>query len=555
MTTSTVATEIARQITVRGIPRIYHVPGESFLGLLDALRDEQSRLIVARNEGGAGFMALAEARVTGRTGVAMVTRGPGAANVAIGIHTAYQDATPLVVFVGLIPVADRDRESFQEFDLRAWFGSTAKSVMVLDHPESAAERVARAFDIAQSGRPGPVVIGLPEDLLTVSVPESAALPPKRTPPRRLRDEEATAFVDRLAAAERPAFVVGGDSWDRDAASALRGLAERLAIPVVSDFRAHDAFPHSSTAWVGSLGYGRNDGARRAYDEADLLVYLGTARKDVLSDGFVLGDGAADVVVVNPDPDLHEHTGRIDAHIISRPGEWLHDVAAAASAAGPASPAPASREDRLAELRASYLEWSRPRPENPADVSRETVFGTLQERLPDDAIITVGAGNYVIGALRYLHHETPRSFIGPRNGAMGLGVPGAIAASLAHPNRTVVALAGDGCFGMNGQELATLTMFGGRALVLLLDNGGYGTIHAHQERSFPDRPAGTYLENPDFAAIARAHGLVAHRIERIDEFGPLVEEALAAPGSTFFHIVLPRINDGLGLHDGSETGTR
>ncbi|SJN11608.1 Acetolactate synthase large subunit [Leucobacter sp. 7(1)] len=554
--THTVATEIARQITHRAIPRIYHVPGESFLGLLDALRDESSRLIVARNEGGAGFMALAESRVTGNTGVAMVTRGPGAANIAIAIHTAFQDATPLVVFVGLIPTTDRERESFQEFDIHAWFGSTAKAVMVLDHPGSSAERVSRAFDIAQSGRPGPVVIGLPENLLAVPVAKAPAFPPKHTPSRILGPEETTRFAERLAAAERPVFVVGGECWDTGSAADLRRLAEQAAIPVVSDFRSHDAFPHSSSAWVGSLGYGRNEGARRAYDEADLVVYLGTARKDVLSDGFLLGNGAESVVVVNPDPDLREHTGQLDTHLVSRPDEWLQGFAGVGAGAGAASGAAhAHRTARLAELRATYLAWSQPRPSAPDVLSRETVFGALQEALPNDAIITAGAGNYVIGALRYVHHEVPRSFIGPRNGAMGLGVPGAVAASLAFPERTVVALAGDGCFGMNGQELATLTMFQGRALVFLLDNGGYGTIHAHQERSFPDRPAGTYLQNPDFAGIARAHGIVAHRIEQLDELAPRIAAALASPGSTFFHILLPRINEGLGLHDGSETETR
>lgn len=548
--TSTVAAEIARHITHRGVPRAYHVPGESFLGLLDALRDESCRLIVARNEGGAGFMALAESRVTGRTGVAMVTRGPGAANIAIAIHTAFQDATPLVVFVGLIPRVDRERESFQEFDIHAWFGSTAKAVFVLDHPETAAERVARAFDLAESGRPGPVVVGLPEDLLTVPVIAAPVFPAKRTLPRIMGRTEAAAVSAQLATAERPVMVVGGDDWDSDSAGLLRRIAEASAIPVVSDFRAHDAFPHASPAWVGSLGYGRNEGARRAYADADLVVYLGTARKDVLSDGFSAGNEATTVVVVSPDPDLREHTGRVDLHAVCRPSEWLEGLAQATLDA----PHP-ERAARLAELREAYVAWSRPLPEDPAQLSPETVFGVLQEALPSDAIVTVGAGNYVIGALRYLHHELPRSFVGPRNGAMGLGVPGAVAASLAHPERTVVALAGDGCFGMNGQELATLAMFGGRALVFLFDNGGYGTIHAHQEREFPDRPAGTYLQNPDFAALARAHGIVAHRIEHPDQLGPRVAEAVAAAHSTFFHLVFPQINSGLGLHDGSGTETR
>lgn len=545
----TVASAIARQLEARNVQRIYQVPGESFLGLLDSLRDSPIRLVTARHEGGAGFMAMAEARVTGTTGIAMVTRGPGAANIAIAVHTAHQDATPLVVFVGLIPTAEREREAFQEFDIHAWFGSTSKAVIVLDDPQSAPERVARAFDIAGSGRPGPVIIGLPEELLQRECNDErqyhAPLMTSRVP----SPSERERFLAALANAKRPVFVVGGDSWNHQDAQALRMLAESFAVPVVSDFRAQDVFPHSSESWVGSLGYGRNAGALAAYDEADFVCYLGTTRKDVLSDGFTLSASPEHVVVVNASAELREHSGRIDVHYVMNPSEWLSEWHHSARTAVD------KRRLRLRELRKRYLEWSTPEVLDPAELSRESIFEVLREQLPEDAIYTVGAGNYAIGVLRYIHHETPRSFLGPRNGAMGFGMPGGVATSLARQDRLTVVFAGDGCFGMNGSELATLQMYGGRAIVFVLDNGGFGTIVSHQEKHFPDRPSGTYLTNPDYAAIADAHGLKSHRVTDISGFAEKVAAAVNSEGSTLFHVVLPQLHAGLGFTDGTELGAR
>ena len=538
---SSVAQVIANQIEQHGVERVYQVPGESFLGLLDALRDSPVQLITARQEGGAGWMALAEGRLTGRAGVAMVTRGPGAANAQIAIHTAYQDATPLVMFVGLIPVSDRDRESFQEFDPRAWFGSTAKAVMVIDHPDSAAERVARAFEVAESGMPGPVIIGLPEEnLLRLTEVDTVV-----TTKQRVALAPTSGHLnDRLNAASRPVFVVGGDFWDSSVAEHLRALAEAAHIPVVSDFRSHDAFPHSSPAWVGSLGFGRNEGARAAYHEADLVCYLGVMRTDVLSDGFALGGGEAQTIVIHPDPELHRHAGKLDLHVPLSPAEWLNSIDEAALTTS------AGRAERLAKLRDHYVAWSTPQVTDAAVVDREPLFAELQRHLPTDAIVTVGAGSYAIGPLRYLRHETPRTFVGPRNGAMGAGVPAAVAASLVHPDRTVVAFAGDGCFGMNGQEIALLNTYGVKAIVFVLDNGGYQTIQLHQEHFFPGRPAGTYLNNPDYVRLAEAHGVAAHRVDTMEGFDDLFTEALASATSTLFHVVLPYIGAGSRLEDGT-----
>ena len=529
-----VANTIVTQLELRGVPRVYQVPGESFLGLLDALRDSPIDLITARHEGGAGFMAVAEARLTGRAGVVAVTRGPGAANASIAIHTAYQDCTPLVVFVGLISTAVRDLEAFQEFDLKNWFGSTTKAVFILDHPGSAAERVARAFEVAESGRPGPVVVGLPEEVLVERAAGVLPVRPTERPAVVFAPESVSAAVDAIDAAERPVFVVGGDGWDGESAALLRQVAEQAAIPVVSDFRSHDAFPHESRAWVGSLGFGRNPGAAEAYGSADLVCYLGTVRRDVLSDEYTLGGDEDCTIVVSRDADLLGHEGQVTLQYVADPLDWMRELTSVRAATP-------GRIDRLRRERAAYLDWSTPAAESIGeDVWRGIVFGEMQRQLPEDAIITVGAGNYVIGALRYLHHQHPRTFIGPRNGAMGMGVPAAVAASQVHPGRTVVALAGDGCFGMNGQELATLQATGGRAIIIVFDNSGFGTIHSHQERHYPGRPAGTSLTNPDYALLARAHGIAARTVHDLADFGPAFADALAAEGSTLLWVQLAPI---------------
>lgn len=489
-------------------------------------------------------MALTEARLTGRAGVALVTRGPGAANAFIAVHTAYQDATPLILCVGLIPRVDREREAFQEFDIHAWFGSTAKAVIVLDNPSTAGERVARAFESAESGRPGPVVIGLPEDVLTMPSEDVRAVVRQQVSPIRSSPTFSKNCAQQILAAKSPVFVVGGDHWDLEAADLLRRIAENNAIPVVSDYRSHDAFAHSSAAWVGSLGFIKGQAALRAYRDADVICYLGIARKDVLSDGFTIGDGSAHVIVVNPDPDLHDHVGALHQQVITTPIEWLrsfplnNDVVQG------------DRRTRLQELREDYLDWSTARTQETDELTVEGIFEVLQHTLPSDAVVTVGAGNYMGGVLRYLHHEQPRSFVGPRNGAMGLGVPGAVAASLVHPDRQSVVFAGDGCFGMNGQELATVQAYGGHPIIFVFDNAGYGTIKSHQEKQFAGRPAGTYLHNPDYVQLAQAHGISGRRVENLVALKSGVIEALSGKQSMLLHLVLPRLGAGTSQSDGT-----
>ena len=353
----------------------------------------------------------------------LVTRGPGAANAAIAVHTAYQDATPLVLMVGLIPVADRNRESFQEFDLHAWFGSTAKKVVILDDPDSAAGLVDDALFTAASGRPGPVVIGLPEDVL-VRRTDHAPVPPRwpaAPAPSAAQLDQLAVLLDR---AERPLIVVGGDGWAAGTGAGLADWAHGHGIPVASDFRAYDAVPHSSPSYVGSLGYGRSDALARRLDEADLLVLVGCVRGDVLSDGYRRGLSTP-TVLVNPDVDAHGHAGRIDLQLVATPASFTATLPAITKH---------PTADWLDPARAEHLAFATPWPAPDRGVDLYQVMGQLATAIEDDAVITYGAGNHALWAARYLPHNSAGSLAAPRNGAMGMGVPAAVAASIIFPGR-------------------------------------------------------------------------------------------------------------------------
>ena len=488
---------IVAQLEREGVQRVYGVPGESFLDVLDGLHESPIRTVITRHEGGSGFMALTEGRLTDVPGVAMVTRGPGAANAFIAVHTAWQDATAMVLFVGLIPVADRGREAFQEFDLTAWFGSTAKHVTTLDDPTSAARVVAEAMHIARSGRPGPVVIGLPEDVIRLSAGSATTVEPIRPRVPAAGAAAIAELVDRLERAARPLIVVGGEGWSGETGQALADWAEAHAIPVASDFRAYSAVPHRSGAWIGSLGYGRGDGLAAALREADLVIFVGVPRTDVLSDGYTLSLETETVLVLPSEP--LGHAGRIDQLVLTDPAGLV--------AALPES-APVADVARLRTLREQHMRFSTPSPAEDASpdyVDLDEVMAVLRDELTDDAVITYGAGNHAIWPARYLPHNSPASLAAPRNGAMGMGIPAAVAASLVFPGREVVSIAGDGCFQMNGQEFATAIGYGATPITIVVDNGVYATIREHQENHYPGRPSGTDMVNPDFAALARAYG--------------------------------------------------
>lgn len=529
---------IVRTLEAHGVQRVYAVPGESYLDVLDGLHDSAIETVVCRHEGGAGFMALAEGRLTGRPGIAMVTRGPGAANAMIAIHTAWQDATPLVLFVGLIPVADRERESFQEFSLAGWFGTTAKRVITIDAPHRAGELVDEAMRIAAAGRPGPVVVGLPEDLL-VELTEAPVAGPTAAPVPTPSASEIAVLTERLARAERPAFVVGGDGWQSGCGTELAAYAAAAGVPVFADWRAYDAVPHDSGAWAGWLGYGRADAVAQGYAQADLLVFVGCARTDVLSDGYTLGFDAQTVLVTG-DPEAKAHAGRIDQQIVSTPAAFTSALTATEPAAARGACDDAWLTGRVAaqaRFAAHRADASVPGALADAGVDLGVAFGELDARLNGEAILTFGAGNATIWAHRFVRHLVPASLVGARNGAMGLAVPGAVAASLAFPDRRAVAVCGDGDFLMNGQEIATAIAHGGKPLVIVVDNGIYGTIVQHQEKHYPGRPSGTRMANPDFAAWMVSFGGHGERVEATEEFAPALDRALAADAPALIHVLI------------------
>ena len=518
------------QLEREGVTRVYGVPGESYLDVLDGLHDSSITTVVTRHEGGAAFMAVAEGRLTGRPGVAMVTRGPGAANAFIAVHTAWQDATPMILFVGLIPVPDRGREAFQEFDLAGWFGSTAKHVTTLDDPASAARVVSEGVRIATSGRPGPVVIGLPEDVIRRSADGAEVVDPAAA----VRAEAGAAAIaelgERLGRSERPIIIVGGEDW---AAETGRGLAEwaaRHRIPVASDFRAYDAVPHGRPgAYVGSLGYGRSDALARLFDESDLVVFIGAARTDVLSDGYTLAQNVETVVALAGEP--LGHSGRLDQFIATDPAGFVRNL--------PAELGRTFDARRFAEARDAFVRYSTPSADGLANdgpyIDLTAVMAVLREELTDDAILTFGAGNHAIWPARYLEHRKPATLVAPRNGAMGMGIPAAVAASLVFPGREVVSIAGDGCFLMNGQEIATAVGYGAPLVAVVVDNGVYATIREHQEMHYPGRPSGTHLTNPDFAAFARSFGAYGETVEHARDFRDAYRRARASGLPAVLHL--------------------
>ncbi|SJM67299.1 thiamine pyrophosphate-dependent enzyme [Gulosibacter sp. 10] len=522
---------IVETLAAHGVPRVYSVPGESFLDVLDGLYDSAIENVVCRQEGGAGFMALAEGRLTGRPGIAMVTRGPGAANFFIAAHCAYQDATPLVCFVGLVPVDDRRRESFQEFSIDSWFGSTAKRVLTVEAADQAGEIVAEAMHIAVSGRPGPVVVGLPEDLLR-ELSEAPAPAPRAVAAPAPSSADLEGLRRRILAAERPFLLAGGDAFFGGAGRRLADWALEQRIPVAADWRNYDAVPNDHPAYIGWPGYGRRDSIVAALEEADLFIGVGAVRGDVMSEGYTAGL-RAETVLVSTDAQLLQHSGRVDQHIASTPAnlvealEGLGDLRGARSA------------DRVEALRASQERFAAVSEHEPVrtGVDLELVFDELERRLGEDRVVTYGAGNATIWGHRQLTHNRPNSLVASRNGAMGMAVPAAVAGALVFPDRRAVAICGDGDFFMNGQEVATLVAQGGRALFVVVDNAKFATIVEHQERWYPGRPSGTGLVNPDFAAWVETFGGRGARLDSNERIAETIAELLEFDGPALLHLVI------------------
>lgn len=506
----------------QGVRRVFSVPGESFLAALDGLFDAGIPNIVCRQEGGAAMMAEAYGKMTGSPGVAFVTRGPGATNASAGIHIARQDSTPMVLFVGQIARAHRDREAFQEVDYRAFFDPIAKWAAEVDQTERLPEYIARAFHVATSGRPGPVVLALPEDMLSAGADVPGRPPVPATPLPDLH-AEAEAIAARLSHAERPLVVVGGPHWSAQAAADLARFAEAWDLPVAVTFRRQDRMDNAHPNFVGDLGVGMNPRLAARLKAADTILALGTRLGDIATGGYETLDPAGatpGLIHVHADPDEPGRVFRTDLAITARADAM---VAALARRNGPAR-RPWADETRAA--RADYDAWQRP-VETPGAVKLEQVIATLAEALPDDAIVTNGAGNYAAFLHRYYRFRRFGTQLAPTSGSMGYGFPAAVSAALEHPGRTVVCLAGDGCFQMTLNEMSTAVQHGAAPIVIVANNGRYGTIRMHQEREYPGRVSGTDLANPDFAALTRAYGGHGETVTAQDQFAPALARARAA----------------------------
>ncbi len=507
-------------LKIQGITRVFSVPGESFLAALDGLHGSGIHNIVCRQEGGAAMMTEAHAKLTNRPGVLFVTRGPGATNASAGIHVAMHDSTPMVVFVGQIARGHRDRAAFQEVDFRAFFAPMAKWVAEVDDTRRLPEYISRAFHVAMSGRPGPVVLALPEDMLSAEaeVPDLAAVAPS---PAAVAPAAGAAVMERLAEARRPLIVAGGPLWTAAAAADLTRFAEAQGLPVALAFRRQDYIDNRHRCYVGDLSVGMRPDLKSALARADTLLILGSRFGDVASGGYAVDPGAPGktIIHVHPDPD---ELGRV-----FRPDLGIAAPASAILAALRRENGPGRREwaDWTAGLRAGYEAWLQP-VETPGAVKLENVVAELGRRLPEGSVIANGAGNYNMWLHRYHQFTGPKSYLGATSGSMGYGFPAAIAAAL-ETGRPAVAWTGDGCFQMTLNELSTAMQHGARVITIVANNGRYGTIRMHQERAYPGRVSGTDLANPDFAALARAYGAHGETVETDAGFGPAFERALGS----------------------------
>lgn len=498
------------QLKAHGVSRVFSVPGESFLAALDALYDSGIENIVCRHEGGAAMMAEATGKLTGRPGVAFVTRGPGATNASCGVHVAHQDSTPMVLFVGQIARGHRDREAFQEVDYRAMFGPLAKWVTEVDQVERLPEYVNRAFQVATSGRPGPVVLALPEDML--SGPCNAQfLPPSDAARQGVSDTDIDTLLAELAKAKRPLVVAGGPGWTEQARADLARFAEGWDLPVGLSFRRNDILDNRLPNFVGDLGVGMNPALAQRLRDVDCLLVLGARISDSMTGGFELIDpniAGHRILHIHPEPDMPGRVYRTDLSLIAHPRAVVATLADA--------PARANWSDWTASARADLDAWRTPK-ETPGAVKLEEVVTWLSDTLPDDAIVTNGAGNYAAFVHRYFVYKGLGTQLAPTSGSMGYGFPAAVAASVAHPDRTVVCFAGDGCFQMTLNELATAAQYGAQPIVVVANNGRYGTIRMHQEKTYPGRVSGTDMHSPDFAALARAYGGHGETVRRTEDF--------------------------------------
>jgi acetolactate synthase-1/2/3 large subunit len=514
---------LADALAAQGVKLAFGVPGESYLPVLDGLHDLRERIsfVVCRQEGGASYMAEAYGKLTGEPGVLFVTRGPGATNGAIGVHTGFQDSTPMVVFIGQVGNEFAEREAFQEMDYRRMYGQMAKWVAQVDRVERIPEYVSHAFHTASAGRPGPVVLALPEDTLfaeaaVADVPRHHVVRPSPSP----GDIEQLGKL--LRGAQRPFVILGGGGWTGEACRKLQAWIEQAGLPVGTSFRCQDLFDNRSPAYAGDVGIGINPKLAQRVKEADVLLVIGARLGEMTTSAYTLVEAPVPQQTL-----VHVHAGAEELGRVYRPALAINSGnPQLVDALSKLHLSNSKWKEETAKARNDYLEWTEPRP-MPGQLQYGELIRWLSDHLPEDTIVAGGAGNFAGWLHRHFRYKGFRTQLGPTNGSMGYGYPAAVAAKLARPQRKVIAVCGDGDFLMNGQEIATAAQYGAAFVALVVNNGLYGTIRMHQEREYPGRVFGTSLQNPDFAAYARAFGGHGETVERTEDFAAAFERAEAS----------------------------
>jgi acetolactate synthase I/II/III large subunit len=510
-------------LRVHGVDSVFCVPGESYLAVLDALYDEREaiRLIVARQDGSAAYMAEAYAKASGKTGVCFVTRGPGATNASVGIHTAYQDSTPMVLFIGQVGTDFIDREAFQEIDYRRMYGQMAKWVAQIDRADRVHEYVSHAFHLATSGRPGPVVLALPEDML-ITTAAASTMQRFQTIEAHPGPQEIERVRTLLQGAERPLALLGGSVWSREACADFQYFAQNAGLPVVCGFRRQDLFDNRHSNYIGEAGIALDPKLGERIQNSDLVLVVGARLGEMATRGYSLFEA--------PSPRqrlIHVHGGAEELGRVYQAELLINSSVRAFAKAIRDVKVDGSRwRDQLTTARAEYEAYQVPRA-IPGRAQMAEIVLDLRKRLPEDAIICSGAGNFTGFVQRYFRFTGWRTQVAPTSGSMGYGTPAAVGAQVAYPHRTVVCFNGDGDYLMNGQELATAVQYELPILYIIVNNGMYGTIRMHQEREYPTRTHGTMLRNPDFVALARAYGAHGELVEETAQFVPALERAIAA----------------------------
>lgn len=528
--------KLVAQLHKQGARRVFCVAGESYLPVLDALLEYPSiDVVTCRHESGAAFMAEAHGMLTGEPGLVMVTRGPGACNASIGVHAAMQASTPQILFVGLVATKDRDKESFQEFDLKAMFGPLCKWAAVIEEPERTAEYVARAYHVALSGRPGPVVLGLPANILKAKVKsESGAIWPLPTAKSAPDPEQVGAVAEALKGAQRPLVLVGGSGWRDEDCDRLADFVSAAHLPVVCGLRRQDIFANNHGNYIGDLGFSPNPALLEKVRDADVILVLGARLNEITTQSYTLFHEKQSLIHVHPEPAEFGKGGWPSLGVQADAGRFVSVLAAGKALDG------GKWADWRAEGRAAYLEWTEHKKSEESlwrGADMTAIFHQLRALLPGNAIVTTDSGNFSNWATRYLRYARPGRLLAPVSGSMGYAVPAALSASLECPERLVLGICGDGGFMMSSQELSTAVQKGAKPMIMVCNNNMFGTIHMHQQRDFPGRVSATALTNPDFVKLGGSYGAFAARVEDAADFEEIWNRAVKFDGPALIEIVM------------------